>query len=250
MSACGPLLSISRPMSLCWADGRTAPALATPAGNRFHAVAPPGPRRLPWLTMEGVLICRNADGETVAEVDLDETDLTLPEILDAARAADAALVWAYAHHRPSPEFTETSGYTLLRAETLAHTHDPLPQIDPQLYGPLLAEAYRGQWGHKWVEQPQPMPVDGSVVLCLTEADNPVGLCRVWPETRRADAPGLVPSYRTVDRNVRLLRGAGAVLGPGPWEVECWGEAPDTIRAYQEHLGFTITHRRAGWELRP
>ena len=143
--------------------------------------------------MYGVSICRNADGETVAEVDLDETDLTVPEILEAARAADVALVWAYARHRPSPEFTETSGYKLLRAETLAHTHDPLPQIDRQLYGPLLAEAYRGQWGHKWVEQPQHTPVDGSVVLCLSEADNPVGLCRVWPETRRADAPGLVPS---------------------------------------------------------
>ena len=217
--------------------GRTAPALSSL-------------RRLPWLTMEGVSICRNADGETVAEVDLDETDLTVPEILDAARAADAALMWAYASSRPAPDFTETSGYTLLRAENLAQTHDPLRQINPQLYGPLLAEAYRGQWGHKWVEQPQPIPVDGSVVLCLSrEADEPVGLCRVWPETRRADAPGLVPSCRTVDRKLRLLRGASAVLGPGPWEVECWGESPEALWAYQKHFGFTIAHQRAGWELR-
>ena len=205
--------------------------------------------RIPWLTMEGVLICRNADGETVAEVDLCETDLTVPEILDAARAADAALAWVYAPNRPSPDFTETSGYTRLLAETPAHIHDPLPQIHPRLYGPLLAEAYRGQWGHKWVEQPQPIPADGSVVLCLNEADNPVGICRVWPKTRLADAPGLVPSYRSVDRKLRLLRGAIAVLGQGPWEVECWGEAPETLGAYQAHLGFTITQHRAGWELR-
>src|SRR4051794_6064992 len=48
------------------------------------------PLRLRSLRMDEVVICRSADGETVAEADLGETSLTLSEILDAARAAGAA----------------------------------------------------------------------------------------------------------------------------------------------------------------
>jgi len=199
--------------------------------------------------MDEVLICRSADGETVAEVDLEETSLTLSEILDAARAAHAARIWAYSANQPSPDFTESSGYTVLRTEALVGTHVPLPRIDADVYGPLLAEAYRGQWGHKWVEQPQPLPLDGSIVLGLTAEVGTVGLCRVWPETRRADAPGLVRSHRSADSSLRLLRGASTLLGAGALEVECWGEDPETLRAYQDHLGLRITHHLPGWELR-
>jgi hypothetical protein len=213
------------------------------------AVAPCGGGRLRSLSMDEVVICRSADGETVAEVDLDETSLSLSEMLDAARAANAALVWAYSANQPTPDFTESSGYTVLRTEGIAGTHAPLPRVDADVYGPLLAEAYRGQWGHKWVEQPQPLPLDGSIVLALTVEVGNVGLCRVWPESRRADAPGLVRSHGSPDRSVRLLHGASTLLGPGAWEVECWGEDPETLRAYQDHLGLTITHQLRGWELR-
>jgi hypothetical protein len=199
--------------------------------------------------MDGVVICRSADGETVAEADLGETSLTLSEILDAARTAGAALIWAFSPDQPSPDFTESSGYVLLRTEALAQIYAPLPKIDADVYGRLLAEVYQGQWGHKWVEQSQALPLDGSIVLGLEEKGGTVGLCRVWPETRRADAPGLVRSHRSADRSLRLLRGASTLLGPGPWEVECWGEEPETLRAYQDHLGFKITHKVPGWELR-
>jgi hypothetical protein len=199
--------------------------------------------------MEQVVICRSAEGETVAEVDLDETSLSVSDVLDAARAADAALVWAYSENRPAPDFTESSGYTLLRTEGVAGTHVPLPRVDADVYPPLLAEAFRGQWGHKWVEQPQGLPRDGSIVLALTGEVGTVGLCRVWPESRRADAPGLVRSHRSPGRSVRLLHGVGTLLGPGGWEVECWGEDPETLRAYQDHLGLRVAHQRRGWELR-
>jgi hypothetical protein len=94
-----------------------------------------------------------------------------------------------------------------------------------------------------------LPLDGSIVLGLTVEIGTVGLCRVWLETRRVDAPGLVRSHRSADRSLRLLQGASTLLGPGSMEVECWGEDPETLRAYQDDLGLKITHHLPGWELR-
>ena len=77
----------------------------------------------------------------------------------------------------------------------------------------------------------------------------MGLCRVWPASRRADAPGVVRSHRSPERSVRLLQGACTLVGPGALEVECWGEGPETLQAYQDQLGLTIAHQLRGWELR-
>jgi hypothetical protein len=43
-------------------------------------------------------------------------------------------------------------------------------------------------------------------------------------------------------------GAAALLGPGPASLESWGDAPETIAAYEE-LGFRVVERLQGWRLR-
>ena len=42
-----------------------------------------------------VVFCRSTTGETVAEVDLDETSLTVAEVVEQARSHGAELVWAH-----------------------------------------------------------------------------------------------------------------------------------------------------------
>jgi hypothetical protein len=86
------------------------------------------------------------------------------------------------------------------------------------------------------------------VLCLLEDDVPVGLCRVWPDQRLVDQPGVVPERRQVARTLRLLGAACALLGPGPVDVDSWGETPDVLAACAV-LGFVVTEQRCGWELR-
>lgn len=196
--------------------------------------------------MDDVLIARTTEGETVAEVDLDATTSTLAEIVDEARRQGAALVWAHGGS-PGDGFVARPGYAHLHAdEPVAGV--PLDPVEPEEYGPLLTAAYLGQWGHKWVEPDRPLPTDGSVVLCLREDDEPVGLCRVWPQERLVDQPGVVPARRSADNSLRLLGAACALLGPGPVDVDSWGESLEVLEACAR-LGFTVTEQQQGWELR-
>jgi hypothetical protein len=126
--------------------------------------------------------------------------------------------------------------------------DPLPTVDADAYGPALAKAYLGQWGHKWVAPDQGLPTDGSIVLCRHEDRVPIGLCRVWPEEGLVDQPGVVPERRGPHATVRLLGAASALLGPGPLTVDTWGEAPEVLRACAQ-VGFGVTELQPGWELR-
>ncbi len=156
------------------------------------------------------------------------------------------MIWAYGG-APAPEgFLPQPGYAHLRADDPV-AGEPLPAVDPDVYGPLLAEAYLGQWGHKWVDPGRPLPNDGSVVLCLHEEGVPVGLCRVWPEQRLVDQPGVVRERRGAASSLSLLGAACALLGPGPVEVDTWGEDPEVLEAWGR-LGFVITEEQPGWEL--
>jgi hypothetical protein len=162
--------------------------------------------------MDDVLIARTTEGATVAEVDLDGTSMSVSEIVAEARRHGAALVWAHGG-RPGGGFVAGPGYAHL------HADDPvagelLAPVDPEDYGPLLAASYLGQWGHKWVDPDVQPPTDGSVVLCLRDEDEPIGLCRVWPDQRLVDQPGVVPARRSVENTLRLLGAACALLGPG------------------------------------
>lgn len=197
--------------------------------------------------MDDVLICRNTEGETVAEVDLDETTLTLAEIVGHARSVGADLVWAHGRRPAMEGFVQRPGYAHLHARATV-AGEGLPPVHADAYGPLLARAYAGQWGHKWVDPAQSLPTDGSVVLCLHEDQTPIGLCRVWPDQRLVDQPGVVPERRGPEHTLRLLGAACALLGPGPVDVDSWGEPADTLQACAD-LGFAVTEQQQGWELR-
>lgn len=197
--------------------------------------------------MDEVQICRNTEGETVAEVDLDETGLTLTEIIGQARDRGADLVWAHGGDPGADGFVPQPGYAHLHAEDPL-PGEPLPTVEPELYGALLGEAFAGMWGHKWVDRDQSLPTDGSVVLCLTEDGEAIGLCRVWPDLRLVDQPGVVPARREAAHTLRLLGAACALLGPGPVDVNTWGESAQTLDACRR-LGFVVTEQLPGWELR-
>lgn len=197
--------------------------------------------------MDDVLICRNSEGETVAEVDLGETRLPLTQIIERARGLGAELLWAHGSMPGSDGFVPQPGYAHLHAERPL-PGDPLPLVEPGLYASLLGEAYAGMWGHKWVDPAQSLPTDGSVVLCLPEDGVPIGLIRVWPDQRLVDQPGVVRERREARHSLRLLGAACALLGPGPVDVDSWGESPEILEAYGE-LGFVVTERLGGWELR-
>lgn len=197
--------------------------------------------------MGEVLIGRDTLGTPVAEVDLDDTTLTEAQIVDEARARGAELVWAHGGRPEGAGFVRRPGYARLHAADPV-AGEPLPPVEAGAYGELLATAYLGLWGHKWVDPRTPLPTDGSVVLCLEEDGVPVGLCRVWPGARLVDQPGVVPDRRDPERSVRLLGAACSFLGPGAVDVDTWGEDPQTLSACAA-LGFTITEQQAGWELR-
>ncbi len=165
--------------------------------------------------MNDLLICRNSEGGTVAEVDLGETRLTPSQIIDRARGLGAELLWAHGSIPGLDGFVSKPGYAHLHAEQ-PMSGDPLPRIAPEVYAVLLGEAYAGMWGHKWVDRAQSLPTDGSVVLCLSEDDVPIGLCRVWPDQRLADQPGVVLERREARHSLRLLGAACAVPVPVPW----------------------------------
>lgn len=197
--------------------------------------------------MGDVLLCRNTEGETVAEVDFGDTALTLPEIIDRARALRASILWAHGSISGEDVLEAKPGYARLRAEQPV-AGDPLPLVEPGDYAALMGEAYAGMWGHKWVDPAESLPTDGSVVLSLAEDGVPIGLCRVWPAQRLVDQPGVVPEHREPRHQVRLLAAACALLGPGPVDVDTWGESPHVLDAYGR-LGFVVTERLRGWELR-
>ena len=197
--------------------------------------------------MDDVLIGTATDGRRVAEVDLDATAMTVAEIVDHAREQGAALVWAHGGDPQPAGFVPMPGYAHLHAERPV-AGEQVATMRDDAYGPLLARAYLGQWGHKWVDPTQRLPTDGSIVLCLEENGVPVGLCRVWTEERLVDQPGIVPERRGPEPAVRLVGAACALLGAGPVDLDTWGESPATLAAWAA-IGFTVTQQLPGWELR-
>jgi len=188
---------------------------------------------------------RSSEGLAVAEAELcDESPDTL---VAAARDRGAALLWVHATADLAPHgFARTPGYVRLHADEIP-AGEPLPPLAPVDYAPTLDRAYRGLWGHKHVARDAAQPAE-AVVVGLHEGGEPVGLCTAFPAGRLIDGPGLLPGARGPERYARLLLGACAVLGPGPADVDSWGDDPAAIAAYAA-LGFAVSERVAGWELR-
>jgi hypothetical protein len=160
-----------------------------------------------------------------------------------ARAEGAELLWVHTND-------DLSGYGLRRAGAYVRMHSdeiPVRQRQPSLleerdYAEVLARAYAGLWGHKRVS-PLAEPPEDAVVVGVPV----VGLCRVFPGERLIDGPGVLPEGRDADAYASLLVSACTMLGPGPADLDSWGDADETIEAYED-LGFDIVERVQGWEL--
>jgi hypothetical protein len=180
----------------------------------------------------------SVDGRPVVEA-----ESFVPGDETAARAAGAELLWVR-----SNDDLSTHGFRRAGTHVRMHADEvPLRAREPALleerdYAEALARAYAGLWGHRHVS-PLVQPPEDAVVVGLPV----VGLCRVFPAERLIDGPGVLPEGRSADAYASLLLAACSVLGAGPAELESWGDADDTIEAYED-LGFDIVERVQGWEL--
>jgi hypothetical protein len=181
----------------------------------------------------------SVDGKRVVEADsFAECDI------EAARAAGAELLWVHTNDDLSSHgFRRAGAYVRMHAESV-----PLrARVEPALleerdYAEVLARAYTGLWGHKYVS-PLAEPPEDAIVVGVPV----VGLCRVWPAERLIDGPGVLPEGRSVDAYASLLVSACKVLGAGPADLDSWDDSDEVIEAYED-LGFDVVERVQGWEL--
>jgi hypothetical protein len=180
----------------------------------------------------------SVDGRPVVE-----TEAFAAGDLETARAADAELLWVHTNDDLSAQgFRRAGAYVRLHADEVPLRKREPSFIEERDYAEVLARAYSGLWGHKHVS-PLAEPPEGAVVVGVPV----VGLCTVWPGTRLIDGPGVLPEGREPDAYASLLVSACAVLGPGPADLDSWGDADETIEAYED-LGFDVVERVQGWEL--
>ena len=199
--------------------------------------------------MSDILISESTTGARVAEADLGSTDVSVQQLLDKARKANATVVWAHGGDLTEHGFRRVNGYTRLhaeRAEALGVADPTARPIDLSHCPTLATDAFLDQWGHKRVNAGDEVDRD-SIVVGLEEGGGFVGICRLWVAARLVDGPGLLPSARSPQRKARLLQAACTLLGPGSAEVDTWGEDDETLAAYVR-LGLTVEVREAGWEL--
>jgi hypothetical protein len=181
----------------------------------------------------------SVDGRPIVEL-----EAFSPDDGDAARAAGAQAVWVHTNDDLAAHgFRRAGAYVRMHADEVPlRTRVEPPLLEERDYAEVLARAYAGLWGHKLVS-PLAQPPEDAVVVGVPV----VGLCRVWPEQRLIDGPGVLPEGRSADAYASLLLSACKVLGPGPADLDSWGDDEETIEAYED-LGFDVVERVQGWEL--
>ena len=161
----------------------------------------------------------------------------------AARAEGAQLLWVHSNDDLSAHgFRRAGAYVRMHADEVPLRGREPSMLEERDYAEVLARAYSGLWGHKHVSLLAQPPGDAVVVGLPV-----VGLCRVFPGERLIDGPGVLPEGRSADAYASLLVAACAVLGAGPADLDSWGDAEETIEAYED-LGFDVVERVQGWEL--
>jgi hypothetical protein len=163
--------------------------------------------------------------------------------IEAARAEGAQLLWLHSNDDLSAHgFRHAGAYVRMHADEVPVRSREPSLLEERDYAEVLARAYSDLWGHKHVS-PLAQPPEDAIVVGLPV----VGLCRVFPAERRIDGPGVLPEGRSADAYASLLVAACAVLGPGPADLDSWGDDEETIEAYED-LGFDVVERVQGWEL--
>jgi hypothetical protein len=180
----------------------------------------------------------SVDGRPVVELEAFDEGA-----VEAARAAGAALVWVHSNDDLSAHgFGRAGAYVRMHADEVPVRAREPSYLEERDYAEVLARAYSGLWGHKLVS-PLAEPPEGAVVVGVPV----VGLCRVFPAERLIDGPGVLPEGREPDAYASLLVSACTVLGAGPADLDSWGDAEETVEAYED-LGFDVVERVQGWEL--
>jgi hypothetical protein len=163
--------------------------------------------------------------------------------LEAARAAGAELLWVHTNDDLSAHgFRRAGAYVRMHADDVPVRKREPSFIEERDYAEVLARGFSGLWGHKHVS-PLAEPPEGAVVVGVPV----VGLCTVFTAERLIDGPGVLPEGREPDAYASLLVSACTVLGAGPADLDSWGDAEETIEAYED-LGFDVVERVQGWEL--
>jgi hypothetical protein len=186
-----------------------------------------------------VNVVLSVDGRRVVEL-----EAFVPGDEERAREAGAELLWVHSNGDLSAHgFRRAGAYVRMHADRApVRANRVAPLLDRRDYADVLGRAYSGLWGHMQVEPDARPPLDAVVVGIPV-----VGLCRVWPDDRLLDGPGVIPEGRSPDAYASLLLHACAVLGEGQADLDSWGDADDVIEAYED-LGFDVTERVQGWEL--
>ena len=186
-----------------------------------------------------------SEGDRVAETDV--VGEQLDTLIQDVQTSGAQLLWVHTNlDLSSLGFTRTCGYTRLHADSPG-VGEPLPALAADDYAKTLDRAYRGLWGHKQVAA-DAAPPDNAIVIGLYDDDEPIGLCRVFVSERLVDGPGLAAGARAPHNYLRLLSGACALLGPGPIDLDSWGDTEETLECYA-NLGFAPVEQLGGWELK-
>lgn len=193
------------------------------------------------------VISRAADGSVVIVLHQAKPSKAtdLEQLVREARSLSAHAIWVFGGSiDPELGFIPTSGYVRLEA--------PVPPSGLLLRAPpsesirdLQTTCFAGMWGRY-----EPVSHDpASRYVGLYEKGRWVGICQVDLIERWIDGPGVHPMLRTPERSAQLVRGAAAYLPRNrPVTLETWGESGKTLEAYRA-LGFEVTERLPGWELR-
>ncbi len=180
----------------------------------------------------------SVDGRPVFELESFSAD-----DIAAARVAGAELLWVHTNDDLSAHgFRKAGAYVRMHADEVPVRKREPSFIEERDYAQVLARAYTGLWGHKYVS-PLATPPEDAVVVGVPV----VGLCTAWPAERLIDGPGVLPEGRSADAYASLLVSTCTALGPGAAELDSWGDAGETIEAYED-LGFDVVERVQGWEL--